>query len=108
MSNVQEHLILRQKWMQALRSGKYKKCIGSYEHKDQHCALGVAIKVTGIDITDLCMTLGNGDKSIGDWIAEVYQIPFKLVHDITKFNDAGLSFELLANYIETQLDKPHD
>jgi len=48
-----------EKWVKALRSGDFKKCIGKLYKNGSYCALGVVGSINGVNNEDLIMAGGN-------------------------------------------------
>lgn len=103
------------KWVEALRSGNYKKTVGQLSNEYGYCCLGVACdlyeKETGDelpksedgDYDDVylygdfsCVKewlgLRNGDGSYGD------------DDSLAKYNDGGKTFNQIADIIESQTE----
>jgi hypothetical protein len=94
---------LKSKWVEALRSGKYKQGRGLLKEGAQYCCLGVLCKIAGIQgkrrsygvyefngkavmpSADTCRALG---------------LPVETAGDLGSRNDSGLSFSGIADYIE--------
>lgn len=105
------------KWVQALRSGKYKQCRETLFDGVGYCCLGVACKITGNRPKGL--TIEKGTNGIPDLItgqgnshysADYNPIVERLasLNDGTKhsiFNPKGkqYSFSQIADYIEANL-----
>lgn len=91
---------LKDKWIEALLSGKYRKCKGELsDGHGRYCALGVLAKVAGIDI-----------KKGGDDYSEIDRVLSPMPADaIYQLNDSGdgegspYSFRKLANWIESNV-----
>ena len=102
----------KEKWVAALRSGKYKqdKDQGLLETDDgKFCCLGVACKVAGI---------GNNEKNdyllSQSWVEDTKNFKIKGVPKVLKedgelptrlaeMNDEGKSFKFIATWIEENL-----
>lgn len=99
---------LKTKWLEALRSGKYKQGRGRLRQGDEFCCLGVLCDISGL----------------GEWIGEVetkgysfkedirygtlprHMVPelsCKTSNSLTGMNDSGKSFAEIADYIEENL-----
>ena len=53
---------IKDKWVEALRSGKYKQCKGRLQKKDGYCCLGVLCDISGIPF-DVGYTLPDNIKN---------------------------------------------
>jgi hypothetical protein len=105
---------IKQKWLEALRSGKYKqgsKCLRPKE--DEFCCLGVLCDVINNEGWKECA----GDELYSYTGPHAYEsntlIPSDLSYELdlttqaqtklAKMNDSGESFEVIAQYIEENL-----
>lgn len=109
----------KRKWLEALRSGKYKQGAG-YLHtinddgQDTYCCLGVAGAVCGISTEKMRgVKLFNPNK-LGLHLSrrQCDRIPKALrgglndnplVHELIIMNDEGKTFKHIANWIEKNL-----
>lgn len=102
-----------QKWVDALRSGKYKQGIGQLRRGDTFCCLGVACDIAREDLkeewrgedfdgndlilpTSVQMWLGMENRS--GFIASIGS-------KLAAMNDRGTSFAEIANLIEDHADE---
>jgi hypothetical protein len=91
-------------WTAALRSGKYEKSNGSFEHNGTFCALGVLCKVVGVPTTD-------GFTSNYEGLLEAVPAlrrrrPGRVMHlyeDVYTVNDQENSFGPVADWIDANL-----
>lgn len=100
----------KKKWVDALRSGKYKKTRGTLYERGAYCVLGVAGAVAGYETGAL---RGGGDLQWTDSrVPEV--LKGKIARDLIELNDSGrpdeksgtyriMGFKRLADYIEKNL-----
>lgn len=84
------------KWINALRSGKYKKCTGILQKHDKngisYCVLGVGAAAAGLN-------RWNGDY---EDIYRYYGLSPAIFYPLVNRNDTqGLEFPELAKYIES-------
>ena len=110
------------KWVEALRSGKYKQTQYHLKDADGYCCLGVLCTLTEYknNYTKMIYVYGDGNFSknsvLPDSIRELTgiqtkdgAIPYKNSDEFTKslasFNDSGKSFKWIANYIEKNWKK---
>ncbi len=97
---------LKKKWVEALRSGKYKQGILHLTYLGKYCCLGVLGKVCGL--SDEAM---NGKKTfLGlDYFTEIPEVIRSLGRPslsgkLINMNDAnGKSFNEIADWIESNL-----
>jgi len=116
---------VKQKWIEALRSGKYSQGEGVLrDHADRFCCLGVLCDVMNpAGWGEMCLT----DTSVNGHDAEIEARPFKADDDVSSIsiphslreriglhvadastlitmNDRGESFETIAKHIEANVD----
>lgn len=85
---------LKNKWVEALRSGIYEQGLGHYFEENRYCVVGVLIKIM-FDTTD-------PSKEQLDIINTI--LPPLVFSSLTYKNDIdGLSFDRLADYIDQNL-----
>lgn len=107
---------VQQKWVDALRSGKYKQGQGKLRHGDSFCCLGVLCDLAeaegitfgvknesgGVHYENLYCAL---PESVRDWSGVVsglgYYGPFG-TESLVALNDRGTSFTQIADIIEGQ------
>ncbi len=89
-------------WVEALRSGKYKQGKEWLEDEGCHCCLGVYAKVKGAQEI-------VGEELITDDIGSTINAPDCLLDSsflslkLAQSNDAGMTFEEIADWIEENL-----
>lgn len=111
----------KEKWVSALRSGKYKQASNSLYNstKNGFCCLGVAANICGIGKNTL-----RNKGLIAKFNQELLELAIKnkkypkllmgssyksdkdynyIVHKLVTFNDNGKSFKWIASYIERYL-----
>lgn len=105
----------KEKWIKALRSGKYKQTDGAlYDKKeDGYCCLGVAGSICGVPdktLIGFCFLYPdkfNNTKGLpkliigGNSKSEVDYSP--VAEKLSTYNDSGKSFKWIASYIERYL-----
>ena len=110
----------KKKWLEALRSGKYKQCNGTLCYDGRYCCLGVAGKVAGM--RDSTLQLNDSfDADVKQdgrswWIGSLKNMKRKIpnilhgdgdsdvvVSTLIDMNDTGKSFSEIADYIEENL-----
>lgn len=109
---------LKKKWVEALRSGKYRQT--QYTLRDEcngFCCLGVLADVANLrwkkkphngnfslykkDYS--CVALGEPDPHTSYTPLKENICPFEFQKDLSSMNDSGHSFEEIADYIEENL-----
>jgi hypothetical protein len=102
---------LRNKWLEALRSGAYSQSAGSLRKEGGYCCLGVLCDVSSLGsweehpgydfgyIVDDCTERGLLSFHILGVLG--FTNKFQLI--LAQMNDDGLSFNEIADYIEEQL-----
>jgi hypothetical protein len=105
---------IKTKWIETLRSGKYKQGKGRLRTKDDHyCCLGVLCEVMGME----WFPLDDGWA----WAVREKNTGYAMIHSISgntqeqvgldpyqtstlmRMNDTGDSFEVIAEYIEEKM-----
>ena len=90
---------LKAKWVNALRSGKYKQAFGRlhYCEPDTFCCMGVLGKQLGIGTEQL---LSHGRLYI---LTRDTPVPMRHEMALADMNDSGVPFELIAGFIHENL-----
>lgn len=105
---------LKQKWVEALRSGKYRQSSGYLQHGDGFCCLGVLCDVIDPNSWADSSRLVAGDISAKHWKdSSVFSLPAATLNEINLtydeegeligLNDNDRPFEEIANHIEKNL-----
>jgi hypothetical protein len=101
---------LKQKWLQALRSDKYKQGEGWLRYGDQFCCLGVLCDVAGKEWTRDPEGDSYAPKDAPqEWslLDEAHRSEFGLteeqMHQLTQMNDSGTMFHDIADHIEANI-----
>lgn len=103
---------LKEKYLEALRSGEYNQIRTQLTGKDDdgncgHCALGVLAVVAGIEISE------DGIELMSEYGKEGYEplnniIGTDKVNRIWTFNDVDkLTFAEIAEYVEEEVEFPN-
>lgn len=93
----------KQKWVKALRSGKYKQGNGSlYDTVSKsYDAIGVAHRIVGVKNSKIA------NRSVPTkqhrFVPAILASENSLVEKLIDFNDKGMSFKWIASYIERNL-----
>lgn len=87
-------------WTDALRSGNYKKGICSWYSPtfNDYCCLGVANRVSGKPLDSRGCYRGEGN--LYNTVPDV-EMTFNQLRDLAVMNDDGVSFNKIAEYIES-------
>ena len=92
---------IKAQWVEALRSGNYKQGRGFLHSKSgTYCCLGVLCDIKQKDVRKtelLCGTFPNY------WLLNWAELDFNTAVDLALKNDNGVSFEEIADWIETNL-----
>jgi hypothetical protein len=100
-NNISESF--KQKWVKALRSGKYKQGNGSmYDTLSKsYDPIGVAHRIVGVKNTKIA------NKAVPTkqhrFVPSILASDTNLVEKLIDFNDRGMSFKWIASYIEKHL-----
>jgi hypothetical protein len=104
---------LKQHWINALRSGKYRQGKGFLQKNNKFCCLGVLC-----DIVDSSRWSYNKEDNIWEWgiphliissvklsldILQEIQLASDIQNFLINLNDIGKSFEEIAQYIEDNI-----
>lgn len=94
---------LKQKWIDALRSGKYKQTDKAFRDCNGFCAMGVLYDVD--DPSGWYAVSGRVEKNqYNIKSSSYYGYDYTHYNEITTMNDLGKSFEEIADYIEKNVD----
>lgn len=97
---------IKAKWLEALRSGRYKQGVGCLRSdKDEYCCLGVLCDVVAPEQWNyedklLCYTHANAAFFPGDNIKQKIKLPLMIQEFLSGKNDGGDNFHEIAEYIE--------
>ena len=113
---------IKKRWVAALRSGTYKQCKGSLCKNNEYCCLGVLCDIlkkelnlninhsldepTSLSYDDAYFTLPSKVREYAKIteVGDVYQkIDDVQYFALTTMNDDGISFDEIANIIESEL-----
>lgn len=99
---------LLKKWVKALRSGEYKQRKYSLGYENTYCCLGVLCKLEKIQFNEINSLDQNSSDRIGN--TKTYLQLSKLLgvatsHYLASMNDAGASFNDIADVIEDRYIK---
>lgn len=97
------------KWLEALRSGKYKQTTSFLHDSQGYCCLGVAAKIKGVDLNAFG-SWGYLENHMADFPEELFDVVDtngepKLQNELTKLNDnEHYSFTEIADWIEENVE----
>jgi hypothetical protein len=102
---------LKAKWVEALRSGKYKQTVRCLrdpagEVGGGFCCLGVLAEVKGVEWEE-CTPYVAGKMVChkeGGWLSEEFSgLHFSEQKSLSRMNDSDVPFDKIADYIEQNL-----
>jgi hypothetical protein len=93
------------KWLEALRSGKFRQAREAMKVGPSYCCLGVLRELVRPGCTDL---REGGDEFLPDDITEQVGIPYHVQEMLANMNDGAKmctphSFKQIADYVEQNL-----
>jgi hypothetical protein len=93
---------LKQTWLEALRSGKYKQTQWTLHNSEGYCCLGVAAKVWGLsDEKEMFRKhAGTGPAKVYNSLKEIMGEPLLML--CATMNDNWASFTQIADRIEKE------
>ena len=101
---------LKQKWVDALRSGDYIQDNGQLKSKTGYCCLGVLAEIAGLTIKNGGICLLEDDREDYNKRNDIYPTLGEIIvvegacNTLYQMNDnRGKSFKEIADYIETNL-----
>lgn len=110
------HPEVKQRWLEALRSGRYEQGAGYLNRDGQYCCLGVACDLIDPDRWEQTLRIDPGGAHTHGWPSEQYPelpeedmfyevtgLPSSVQSELANLNDSGLTFEQIADLIEEQL-----
>jgi hypothetical protein len=95
---------LKSKWLTALRGGKYRQGHGRLRTTDgRHCCLGVLCDIQGANFDEIerkysTLSLAHNPSEFLGGISNYH------LTKVSGMNDAGRSFDDIANYIEREIE----
>lgn len=100
-----------EKWIAALRSGKYKQSNGNLLNTGGYCCLGVACKIKRVPNSVLFGANLIDTTFIDRKYVDKMPLPLQgkiisntLVGEVATMNDGGVSFSKIADWIEANVD----
>jgi len=101
------------RWVDALRSGKYQQTTGTLHNGKGYCCLGVLCDVVGeefVRVGTFYLCLGS-KATLPDNICKMVDLKYDLgeydwgQHSLASDNDGGATFEEIANFIEKRWEE---
>jgi len=90
---------LKQKWIEALRSGNYTQGQGFLCNDNKYCCLGVLAKIAGLSSESSYLLINEKDVSY------INGLPLDKQHKLADMNDnQGKNFKDIANFIEENIN----
>lgn len=93
---------LKQPWIDALRSGKYRQTKETLKNKVGHCCLGVLCELNK-KVFECSLRTGYFDRDDLTKLQSLYGLDIVNINTLAGMNDSGKSFDGIANYIENNL-----
>ena len=117
--SLEEQAKHRREWTTALRSGEYTQCLDWFKnYKGEYCATGVGYELStdfkmpkdvrlGADLSHIRIIgrLENTEKEKKEEFCNYYGLRPYEYEEIINENDDGASFEDLANYIDSLIER---
>jgi hypothetical protein len=94
--------ILKTKWVEALRNGKYNQTTHSLKDSLGFCCLGVLCDIQGADFDAIREEFGGLSLSSNP-VKYLGGLPMGFSVKVASMNDVGKTFPEIADYIEANL-----
>ncbi len=99
---------LKDKWINALRSGNYKQGLGRLKYNGEYCCLGVLCEISGrveFDKTAGNVRYANYDcNSVPTEFLESLGLEYKYITRLWRMNDFDkLTFDQIADYLSKEV-----
>lgn len=95
----------KEKWLKALRSGKYQHGTGQLRYEDRFCCIGVYCEIFKIPYDGVNTRIEASPDIVGEsfypGVDEV--LGFSVVKELTNLNDRNKDFSKIIEYIEQNL-----
>ena len=92
---------VKEAWVKALRSGRYKQANSRLEYNGRFCCLGVLCKTLRMPIDDARHPLAT--EFLNDAVLQKVGLANHEQITLSTMNDSGFSFEAIADYIHVNL-----
>ena len=90
---------IRDNWVAALRSGKYKQGKSTLMYEGKYCCLGVLCDILGIKLVSTTREKDHYNESHYERVRHITGGNHELIY----MNDHGESFSKIADYIDNNL-----
>lgn len=105
MSYYKMNPIWKEKWLKALRSGKFRQCSGALKSgnaygQPTYCCLGVLRELLPKQFHKMNR---NGDDYLPAELDEELKLYIKTQETLAELNDEGYSFDTIAGWIERNI-----
>lgn len=103
-NNSKIPLEIKEKWIDALRSGEYSQTSRSLRDKNGYCCLGVLARVCGYSENELRgkeFLYSKNFPNVPEILQGLYSKTY--VFELSNMNDTGYSFTEIADWIEQNL-----
>lgn len=104
------HQEIKEEWIEALRSGKYKQATGKLRVDDSYCCLGLLCEIQGaewrpLDRAPRRVIFALAIDGRTDYPATEYRADLSMIQmrDLAEMNDRGKTFAEIADHIEKNL-----
>lgn len=96
---------VKARWIEALRSGKYQQAAHTLRKPDSNefCCLGVLCEIEGMDWAKDSSGFYKASQSVTPTPVRQANLSAQQAHRLADMNDAGRSFEEIADYIEREI-----
>lgn len=96
---------VKQRWIEALRSGKYEQGQGRLRDGDRYCCLGVLCEIEGLVYDgEVYYWEGKGTDALVPYgFGRNINLDTDIEEQLAKMNDSGKPFSEIADFIEENL-----
>ena len=91
--------VWKERWVKALRSGKYKQGKGHLHANGKYCCLGVLRQI----VTPGSLIESENGDLLPNFLLQKVCLHHETQDRLADMNDTGWTFESIANYIEKRL-----
>jgi hypothetical protein len=96
--------IVKKKWLNALRSGKFKQGQGALKNSEGHCCLGVLCEITGNSKNrDMQIGYPMDRAGFGEPVKSFCGLSVDMQSELATLNDDGINFSEIADVIEREV-----
>lgn len=90
----------KEKWIEALRSGKYNQTTGALSDDDGYCCLGILCLIQKQNFQEDFGTMETDNLSCKGYDCG---LPYEEAQKLAQMNDDGKTFDHIAGYIQAML-----